>query len=182
MHKENMTTTEYIINEEIYKRVILDAIPKAEEFLWLATSDLKDLYITQGKRMIPFLEMLSKLIDKGVKIRMIHAKEPGPAFRKDFDKYPNLIDGMERIRCPRCHLKTVVIDGKLAYSGSANLTGAGIGAKGPNKRNFESGIITSNPEIIEKIIDQFDSIWMGSFCEPCKRKEHCSDFKDIIGN
>ena len=36
----------------------------------------------------------------------------------------------------------LVFDGKEAYIGSANLTGAGIGMKTDNKRNFEAGILT----------------------------------------
>lgn len=54
----------------------------------------------------------------------------------------NLIDAMERILCPRVHLKSLIIDGRFAYVGSANLTGAGMGAKSDRRRNFESGIIT----------------------------------------
>ncbi|MCP5104844.1 MAG: phospholipase, partial [bacterium] len=115
-----MAQTEFITDREIYERVILEAVSSAEQFLWLGTSDLKDLHVHKGKRMVPFLEILSGLVERGVAVRMLHAKEPGPAFRKDFDRYPNLITGMERILCPRVHFKSVVVDGKIAYSGSAN--------------------------------------------------------------
>jgi phosphatidylserine/phosphatidylglycerophosphate/cardiolipin synthase-like enzyme len=115
-----------------------------------------------------------------VEIRLLHAKEPGPAFRNDFDKYPNLIKGMERILCPRVHLKAVVVDGSFAYTGSANLTGAGMGAKSEHKRNFESGVITDDKVIVGKIMEQFDGIWRGTHCSKCKRKKFCADFKDIL--
>jgi len=131
-------------------------------------------------RMVPFLEVLSDLVKKKVEIRLLHAKEPGPAFRRDFDRYPNLIKGMERILCPRVHLKSVIIDGEFAYSGSANLTGAGMGAKTAGRRNFEAGIITDDKRIIGKIMDQIDKIWRGEHCRGCKRKEFCADYKDIL--
>ena len=131
--------------------------------------------IDKNGKMVPFLEVLSDLIKRGVEVRLIHAKEPGPAFREDFDRYPNLIEGMERILCPRIHLKTVIVDGRFAYTGSANLTGAGMGAKSKKRRNFEAGIITMNPELIDKLMDQFDSIWMGTHCKDCGRKEYCAD-------
>jgi phosphatidylserine/phosphatidylglycerophosphate/cardiolipin synthase-like enzyme len=175
-----MEKIEFITDRGIYKRVILGAVPTAEKFLWLGTSDLKDLYVDKRGKMVPFLKILSDLIDKGVLIRLIHAKEPGPAFRKDFDKYDNLINGMEQILCPRLHLKSVVVDGRFAYTGSANLTGAGMGAKSENRRNFESGIITTDPELIGQIMNQFDSIWMGARCVKCQRKQYCADYKDLI--
>ena len=90
-------------------------------------------------KMVPFLETLSDLAGKGVKIRLIHAGEAGPAFRRDFDKYPRLLAGLERKVCPRVHFKCVVVDGVFAYSGSANLTGAGMGAKSSSRRNFRIG-------------------------------------------
>jgi phosphatidylserine/phosphatidylglycerophosphate/cardiolipin synthase-like enzyme len=130
--------------------------------------------------MVPFLEVLSDLIKRQVEIRLLHGKEPGARFRDDFDKYPNLIRGMERILCPRVHLKAVVIDGTFAYTGSANLTGAGMGAKSEHKRNFESGIITDDEVLVGKIMEQFDSIWGGTHCGQCKRKKFCADFKDIL--
>ena len=170
---------DFITDRDIYEKVIRSRIAKARRFVWIATSDLKDLYVNKGLRMVPFLEVLSDLVDKQVEIRLLHAKEPGPAFRRDFDKYPNLIDGMERILCPRVHVKAVVIDGSFVYTGSANLTGAGMGAKSEHKRNFESGIITDDEKIVAKVMEQFDSIWRGTHCTLCKRKEFCADYKDI---
>lgn len=175
-----MAQTEFITNAEIYRRVILEAVMSAQEFLWLGTSDLKDLYVHKGKRMVPFLEIVSGLIERGVAVRLLHAKEPGPAFRQDFDHYPNLITGMERIQCPRVHFKTVVVDGKTAYSGSANLTGAGMGAKSLRRRNFEAGFITTDPEMIRQIMEQFDLVWMGKQCVECQRKDFCTDYKDLM--
>ncbi len=170
----------FITDREIYEEVICKRIPGAKKFLWLATADLKDLYIDKNGKMVPFLEVLSDLIKRNVEIRLLHAKEPGPAFRKDFDRYPNLIKGMERILCPRVHLKAVVVDGRFAYTGSANLTGAGVGAKSKDKRNFEAGIITTEKKIISKIMEQFDGIWRGAYCKSCRRKKFCADYKDLL--
>jgi len=175
-----MSSTEFITDRETYERVILGAIPQAEEFVWLATSDLKDLYVHKRGAMVPFLEILSDLVADGVLVRLIHAKEPGPAFREDFDKYPNLLDGLERLLCPRAHLKSVIVDGRIAYTGSANLTGAGMGAKGEHRRNFEAGIITTDPALVGKITDQFDAIWMGMRCAACQRKQFCAEYRDIL--
>lgn len=102
------------------------------------------------------------------------AKEPGPNFREDFDKHPVLYDRLERVPCPRVHFKMIVFDSNEVYIGSANLTGAGIGMKTDNKRNFEAGILTEEPEIVEQAINQFDEVWIGKHCKSCKRREYCS--------
>ncbi|MBN1437315.1 MAG: phospholipase D family protein [Sedimentisphaerales bacterium] len=174
---------EFITDRQIYDQVIVERLPAAKEFVWLATADLKDLYVDKPKRrnMVPLLEVLSDLIDNHVAIRLLHAKEPGPAFRRDFDRYPSLLTGLERILCPRVHFKSVIVDGRFAYSGSANLTGAGMGAKNANRRNFEAGFITTDLELIEPIMEQFDSVWRGEHCPGCRRKEFCADYKDMNG-
>ena len=46
------------------------------------------------------------------------------SFGGNLDRYPCLFTRMERVLCPRVHFKCVIIDGRLAYFGSANLTGA----------------------------------------------------------
>ncbi len=175
------TATEFITDSRIYERVIREAVPAAESFLWIATADIKDMYVHRaGRTMSPFLAVLSDLVGRGVSVRLIHAKEPGPAFREDYDRFPNLLDGMEMILCPRVHFKSVVVDGTLAFTGSANLTGAGMGAKGENRRNFESGILARDPEMIEQIMNQFDSIWMGERCGACERKAHCVTYMELL--
>ena len=127
------------------------------------------------KEKKPFLALLAQLIRKGVEVRLIHAKEPGPAFREDFDKYPVLYDRLERVLCPRVHFKMLVFDFKEVYIGSANLTGAGIGMKGEDKRNFEAGILTDEPTIVEQAMNKFDDVWIGKFCKKCKRRDFCHD-------
>ncbi|MBD3393875.1 MAG: phospholipase [Chitinivibrionales bacterium] len=171
---------QFITGSAIYWKVIREAIPGAHEFVWIATSDIKDLHAHKGRKMVPFLEYLSDLVRDGIAVRLLHAKEPGPAFRKDFDRYPDLIEGMERILCPRVHFKCVIVDGAFAYSGSANLTGAGMGTKSERRRNFESGFITTNTGIISGVMAQFDAVWMGKHCPQCDRKGYCADAKDMI--
>ena len=143
--------------------------------LWIGTADIQDLYMEAEKEKKPFLALLAQLIRKSVEVRLIHAKEPGPAFREDFDKYPVLYDRLERVLCPRVHFKMLVFDFKEVYIGSANLTGAGIGMKGEDKRNFEAGILTDEPTIVEQAMNQFDDVWIGKFCKKCKRRDFCHD-------
>ncbi len=170
----------FITDRDIYEEVVCGAIPRTRRQLWLATADLKDLHVRKAGRMVPFLEVLSDLVARSVEVRLLHAKEPGPIFRKDFDRYPNLWRGLERMLCPRVHLKCVVVDGRFAYTGSANLTGAGVGAKSDRRRNFESGIVTTDPALIDQVADQFDRIWRGAYCRECGRKEFCDEHADIL--
>lgn len=165
----------FLRDKELYDTVIQNYLPKSSRYLWIATSDLKDMYVSESKRMVPFLSILNKLITKRVELRLLHAKEPGPNFRKDYDRFPLLWKAMEMMHCPRVHLKSIIIDGKYAYIGSANLTGAGLGAKSSNRRNFECGILTDEESLLEKISQQFDEIWMGKFCKDCARTEFCNE-------
>jgi phosphatidylserine/phosphatidylglycerophosphate/cardiolipin synthase-like enzyme len=167
-------TINFITNEQLYKQAI-EPISNATSFVWIGTADIKDLHVHYKGNVQSFLAVLDGLVKKKVAIRLLHAKEPGPIFQKSFDKYPLLWKNMERQLCPRVHFKHIVIDGKFAYSGSANLTGAGLGIKGTNTRNFEAGFVTTNPEIVKAIMDQFDDVWIGKYCKSCKRKEFCND-------
>ncbi|MEX0323274.1 MAG: phospholipase D-like domain-containing protein [Puniceicoccaceae bacterium] len=167
--------TEFISDKAIYERVIQEMVIEAERFVWIATADIKDMYVKRGNRMAPFLGVLADLIESGIEVRLLHAKEPGPNFRKDFDRFPALITGLERMLCPRVHFKSVIVDGRRAYTGSANLTGAGMGAKSEARRNFEAGILTDDKTLVRDIMNQFDQLWIGGFCEACERKQYCPD-------
>ncbi len=164
----------YTSNSSHYKEV-LSRVPNVKHSLWIGTADIKDLYIEIGNEKKPFLALIAQLIKKGVEVRLIHAKEPGPNFREDFDKYPILYDELERMLCPRVHFKIIVYDCRVAYIGSANLTGAGIGMKGDDKRNFEAGILTDDPMVVKDVMNQFDEVWMGKHCKSCKRRDFCVD-------
>lgn len=167
----------FLTDREIYTEVIQGQLPLAQRQLWIATADIKDMYVEVGcsGKMVPLLQVLAGLLDSGVEIRLIHAKEPGPAFREDFDRFPVLASRLERVLCPRVHFKCIIIDRKLAYFGSANLTGAGMGAKSRLRRNFENGILTDQSELVEPLMTQFDDVWRGAHCESCGRQKFCTD-------
>ncbi len=164
--------TEIIQNEEHYSKVI-QQISKVKQTLWIATADIKSLYIKSDFSVVPFLSVLSNLVRKKVAIRLLYAKKPSENFTQDFKKYPNLNYGIEQLLCPRIHFKIIIFDMKLAYIGSANLTGAGLGMKSKNHRNFETGILTDDKYLVNAVIEQIDQLWIGKHCENCKRKQYC---------
>lgn len=166
--------TTFITNADLYSEVVR-RIFKAKKFLWMGTADIKDMHVHKNEKVVPFLSILNDLTRLNVEVRLLHAKEPGANFRRSFDRFPNLITKIERQMCPRVHFKHIIIDGKFAYSGSANLTGAGLGIKGDRKRNFEAGFITTNKSLVTAIMAQFDDVWRGKFCKDCQRKAFCKD-------
>jgi len=173
-----MSAPRLVINQETYTAVLQEIVPAAQKLLWLVTADLKDLHVSRGKKkFIPFLQVLAEKVREGVEVRLIHAKEPGPRFRADFDRFPELIgsDLFSRILCPRMHMKCIIADGRIAYIGSANLTGAGLGAKSDHRRNFEAGIITEDKEVIDQMMSFLDTFYLGDHCLKCQRRDVCPD-------
>lgn len=167
-----------VLNEQTYDAVMKRVAPQARRFLWIFTADLKDLFVEgNGGRFVPFLSVLADLLRKGVEVRLVHAKEPGPRFREEFDRFPELVksDLFERILCPRMHMKVVIADGRIAYVGSANLTGAGMGAKSDTRRNFEAGFITEDKTALRELMEFADQFFIGDFCEKCRRRDVCPE-------
>lgn len=166
-----------LLNRDIYTELVQTRIPLATKFVWIVTADIKDMYIEIGRSFVPFLELLAELVSKGVAIRLIHAREPGPRFREDFDRFDELIDNdlFERILCPRVHTKAVIIDNVIGFVGSANLTGAGMGSKHQDKRNFEAGFLFDDAEHIQQLTHWVDQLYLGEHCLSCRRREYCPD-------
>lgn len=173
------TMDRLVLNEAIHEAVFKELLPSAERFVWIATADIKDLHLARPgrKKFDTFLAYFDALLDEGIEIRLVHAKEPGPRFREDFDRFPNLVnsDRFERVLCPRNHMKCVIVDGKRAFLGSANLTGAGMGAKSVRRRNFECGIVTDTPETVLGLMEEFDRLFIGEHCVKCDRRDVCPD-------
>jgi hypothetical protein len=103
---------EFVNDRGIYEGVVRGLVPEARKRLRIATADIKDLHVeAAGGAMVPFLGVLAGLVERGIEVRLIHAKEPGPNRREDSDRYPGLQSGMERMPCPRVHFKCVIADG-----------------------------------------------------------------------
>ena len=167
-----------------YEQVVKVAL-EAERSVWIATANLKELMVEDpnavpGRRRTrrgnyrSVLEAFTELARRGVELRILHASMPSRPFRKSFDAQRELVaGGLEMRVCPRVHLKTVVVDACLVYLGSANWTGAGLGAKGEGRRNFEMGIITSDEQMIDAVQERYDRIWRGAECRDCRLRDEC---------
>jgi len=154
---------------------VLEAVRRAELSVWIATANLKELLIKETRgSWRSVLEVLDELLSRGVELRILHAALPSRPFRERFDSLPRLVNGGLELRlCPRVHFKTVIVDAELLYLGSANWTGAGLGAKGTHRRNFELGIWTRDEGVIDEVQAYYDTIWRGSCCRDCRVKEGC---------
>lgn len=161
---------------ELYREVILTRMAGARESLWISTANVKEMYIERDGTYRSILTLLAELCERGVELRLLHAELPSRPFRAAFDKLQALWSGGLALKiCPRVHFKAVIVDGAWIYLGSANLTGAGLGAKQEDKRNFELGFITEDFEIIDRATALFQSVWSGAECAACKLREVCPD-------
>ncbi len=67
----------------------------------------------------------------------------------------------------------IAVDGASLYLGSANWTGAGLGAKGDKRRNFEAGVMTDDDVLLDQMQATFDAIWSGAECKGCALRGVC---------
>ncbi|EPX60047.1 phospholipase D Active site motif domain protein [Cystobacter fuscus DSM 2262] len=160
----------------LYREVVLGKLAHARESVWIATANVKAMYVERSGRFVPLLEVLDGLAARGVALRLLHAELPSRPFREEFDRRARLVKGgLELKVCPRVHFKTVLVDGAWAYLGSANLTGAGLGAKGEHARNFELGFVTEDFDVIDRVTAFYESVWSGASCRGCRLREVCPD-------
>ncbi|HXI60993.1 MAG TPA: phospholipase D family protein [Polyangia bacterium] len=164
---------------------VVRAVLEARQSVWIATANLKELMVedtravpgrarTARSRYRSVLEHFDELAGKGVELRILHAAAPSRAFRAEFDRHRRLYQGGLELRlCPRLHFKTVVVDGAFLYLGSANWTGAGLGAKGAGRRNFELGFVTRDDALLDQVQQLFDQVWRGGECRGCKVRDLC---------
>lgn len=174
---------ELLANEDHYPAVV-ERVVQAERSVWIATANLKELMI-EDARLVPgrrrgrasyrsVLTVMNELAERGVELRILHAGPPSRVFRRDFDRCKSLVaGGLELRQCPRNHLKLVIVDGRHLYFGSANWTGAGLGAKNEGRRNFELGVLTQDERLLDAAQDVFNRVFRGAECEGCRLRDEC---------
>jgi phosphatidylserine/phosphatidylglycerophosphate/cardiolipin synthase-like enzyme len=168
-----------------YDRVIR-AVLQAHTSVWIATANVKELMVEDGRAApgrrrslrtnsyVSVLARLDELAARGVEIRLLHADLPSRPFRAQLAQHPRLLAGSLALRrCPRVHLKAVIVDGELLYLGSANWTGAGLGARGTGRRNFELGIVTDDALLLDQVQSLYEQIWTGGECAGCRLRDEC---------
>ena len=167
---------ELLTGLQLHRNVIQDAVLSAEQYVWIATANLKDMHIPSSHGYRPLLETFDHMAGRGVSFRVIHSALPSKPFRATLERFNRLTSGALELQiCPRSHWKMVIVDGRFAYVGSANFTGAGLGAKSGKSRNLEVGITSNDSELVRKLIDLFDTFWIGSYCHDCALRKDCPD-------
>ena len=73
-------------------------------------------------------------------------------------------------------------DGAFLYLGSANWTGAGLGAKGAERRNFELGLVTDDEALLDEVQALYDGLWRGEPCARCRLREGCEMPLDVFAS
>jgi phosphatidylserine/phosphatidylglycerophosphate/cardiolipin synthase-like enzyme len=171
-----------VVDADHYERVTL-ALTRARVSVWISTANLKQLLVqapigTRARarnRYVPILETLQGLVERGVQVRILHAAAPSRPFREELDRRRRALPRprFEMRMCPRVHLKMIAVDGASLYLGSANFTGAGLGAKSEGRRNFEMGILTDDEWLLDQAQGRFDRIWRGAECGACRLRAQC---------
>lgn len=177
-----------LIAGRAHYELVIARLAQARRSIWIATANLKELMVEGPRRSArsrqrfrSVLDILDARAQAGVELRLLHAGAPSRAFRKSFDAHPRLVAGALELRqCPRVHFKTVIVDAECCYLGSANWTGAGLGAKGSGRRNFELGLVTEDEDVIDEVQALYEAVWSGSQCAGCKlRDEGCEAPLDL---
>lgn len=162
-----------VLNQEHLNGVLVEAVKTCRRRLTIATANVKNVHVPVpgGRRSRSIVDLLGDLADRDIEVRLLHAAVPSESFLQRLKA--GLPETMTMRRCPRVHIKAVIVDGRRMYLGSANLTGAALGAKSPRRRNFEGGVWTDELRLIEPIEDMLQEIWSGRQCSDCGRRDHC---------
>jgi phosphatidylserine/phosphatidylglycerophosphate/cardiolipin synthase-like enzyme len=176
-------------------QAVIERVMAAERSVWIATANLKELMVEDprarpGRRRTlrrggcayrSILAVFEEQVARGVEIRLLHAGEPSRPFRAELARRPGLrtplrvpqTGSFEMRQCPRVHFKAVVIDGAQLYLGSANWTGAGLGARGEGRRNFELGFVTADDLLLDQVQSLYEEVWRGARCAGCRLRQDC---------
>ncbi|MCU0691423.1 MAG: phospholipase D family protein [Polyangiaceae bacterium] len=173
----------WLEDAEHHRVLVREVMLRASVSVWIATANVKDMHVeapvgsaarARG-RYVSLLDLLAGLATRGVELRMLHAAPPSRAFAASLRTRRVLEQGGLLLRrCARVHMKMLVVDGRFLYVGSANFTGAGLGAKAEGRRNFETGFLTEDDVLLDAAQARFDRIWTGGECGGCRVRMYCA--------
>lgn len=166
---------ELVCGAEHFQKVVVEGICSAKVSVDIMTADFKAMLVPTASRgrAKSIVDHFRRLAEAGVEIRLLHAGVPSSAALQELRR--ELPSRLTIRRCPRLHSKAVIIDSAWLYLGSANLTGAGLRAKGDQRRNFEMGMMTRQPDWIDRVSGEFNALWEGTHCETCGRRDVCPE-------
>jgi phosphatidylserine/phosphatidylglycerophosphate/cardiolipin synthase-like enzyme len=175
---ERLARVRLVVDRD-HTETLVSLVRNARTSVWIATANLKELYVeapigSRARARGRFASIVSDLRDlvaRGVDFRMLHASPPSGPMTRALSREREVRARMRM--CPRVHLKVIAVDGASLYLGSANFTGAGLGAKGDGRRNFEMGIVTDDDVMLDRAQGRFDDIWQGRECAACKLYDRC---------
>jgi len=194
--RQHRPVTLALIAGKGHYEAVVKAAMNAERSLWIATANLKELMVEDerarpGRRRTArgrsefrsVLEVLADPVERGLEVRILHASPPSRPFREDLRRLSSLRrpgrGAFEMRLCPRVHFKAVIVDGTMLYLGSANWTGAGLGARGEGRRNFEIGLTSRDDLLLDEVQAYYDRVWSGAECGACKLRDRCPKPLDI---
>lgn len=172
-----------LITENHYEKVI-ERICAAKSSIRIMTGDFKRFKLKptakQGKNYndgTPFIKHLMEKAGKGIAVQIICSR-PSKSFKEEYDAlYEKIKPKNFRIYfCERNHSKVVIVDNKVAYVGSANVTPAGLAQGIMSPGNFEVGILTENHQFISQLNTLFSKIMNGDYCYNCHLANKCVEY------
>jgi excisionase family DNA binding protein len=125
----------------------------------------------------PFIKHLMEKAGKGIAVQIICSR-PSKSFKEEYDAlYEKIKPKNLRIYfCERNHSKVVIVDNKVAYVGSANVTPAGLAQGVMSPGNFEVGFLTENRQFISQLNTLFSKIMNGDYCYGCHLANKCVEY------
>jgi phosphatidylserine/phosphatidylglycerophosphate/cardiolipin synthase-like enzyme len=176
--EERLARIRLLVDRDHYETLV-SLLRGARTAVWIATANLKELLVeapigTRARargRYASIATDLHDLVKRDVDVRLLHASPPSGPMTRSLAREKGVRAHMRM--CPRVHLKMIAVDGAHLYLGSANFTGAGLGAKGDARRNFEMGILTDDDLMLDAAQARFDRIWRGKECAACKLYDRC---------
>ena len=172
-----------LIKENHYEEVI-ERICSAKSSIKIMTGDFKRFKLKptakQGKNYndgTPFIKHLMEKTGKGISVQIICSR-PSKSFKEEFEELYEKIKpkNLSIYFCKRNHSKVVIVDNKVAYVGSANVTPAGLAQGVMSPGNFEIGILTENHQFISQLNTLFSKIMNGDYCYNCHLANKCIEY------